>query len=339
MRLLDDSAFRALAVAAMAATLGGCAMFREDAAGLQGGALPDREIVANGPQADYPVVLGDPFKIDGQEFVPADTASYDAVGYAAADSGGGEGITVAHKTLPLPSYVELTELETGRTIVARVERRGPMTTSRVVALSPGAMVALGASDGTPVRVRRINPPETDRAELRAGRKASDRMDTPPSLLGVLKRKLPTPASSPVSLASAPVASKPTVSASGAATVQVPTSPVARPALDDRRANSAYPLAGAAPTPVRAVREERQVAQPKASDPANEGSGGFIVQAAAFSNKASADKAASRVGGFVTKVGSIYRVRTGPYVTRGQAEAALAKVREAGYSDARVFTAG
>nr|WP_251567318.1 SPOR domain-containing protein [Erythrobacter sp. 3-20A1M] len=36
---------------------------------------------------------------------------------------------------------------------------------------------------------------------------------------------------------------------------------------------------------------------------------------------------------------IHRVRTGPYATRGKAEAALAKVRAAGYSDARVFTAG
>ena len=40
-----------------------------------------------------------------------------------------------------------------------------------------------------------------------------------------------------------------------------------------------------------------------------------------------------------KTGRFYRVRTGPYATRGQAEAALAKVRAAGYSDARVFTAG
>ncbi|WP_207912380.1 SPOR domain-containing protein [Altererythrobacter sp. TH136] len=36
---------------------------------------------------------------------------------------------------------------------------------------------------------------------------------------------------------------------------------------------------------------------------------------------------------------MFRVRTGPYITKAQAEAALAKVRAAGYSDARVTTAG
>lgn len=356
MRLLNDPAGKAIAALALSAALGGCSMFGGGGDDLAMAEMPPSRIAAAGPQADYPMVLGDPYRVDGQEFVPTDTASYDAVGFAAADSDGGQSITVAHKTLPMPSYVELTELDTGRTVLARVERRGPMTTSRLVALSPGAMQALGVADGAPVRVRRVNPPETDRAELRAGRKASDRMDTPKSLLGVLQRKLPVGNAGPADLArSAPPATPVEVAGAPMPPARAPAAaaPVPAPAaarasglfVEERRANTAYPLGGArvpkpasAPAAVSATAPKPPAAAPAvaASAPA---SGEFVVQAAAFSSKANADRAASKIGGFVTQAGSLYRVRMGPYTTRGQAEAALAKVREAGYSDARVFTAG
>jgi len=111
-----------------------------------------------GPAGDYPVVLGDPYSVDGQIYTPVDTTSYDEVGYAAPGNMGGAGITAAHKTLPLPSYVEVTSLVTGKTILARVERRGPMTGDRLISLSQDAQTQLGSEDGTPVRVRRVNPP-------------------------------------------------------------------------------------------------------------------------------------------------------------------------------------
>ena len=61
--------------------------------------------------------------------------------------------------------------------------------------------------------------------------------------------------------------------------------------------------------------------------------------AEFANRANAQALAKKLGGHVSPVGAMFRVRTGPFATRGQAEAALAKVRAAGYSDARVYTAG
>lgn len=345
MRLPNDLAGKAFFALAATAVLGGCSMFRGGGDELASAESPLTEPTANGPQADYPMVLGEPFKIDGQEFVPADSANYDAVGYAGADSEGGQGITVAHKTLPLPSYVEVTELDTGRTVLARVERRGPMSVSRLIALSPGAMAALGVSDGAPVRVRRVNPPESDRAELRAGRKASDRMDTPKSLLGVLQRKLPAGSEPATSLARAPAPAPTTVPPPVAArpTPAPRAGDAARASglfVEERRANTAYPLGGAprGSPPVAAAPQSRpQPAAPALAPVPAEGE--FVVQAAAFSSKANAERAASKIGGYITQTGSLYRVRTGPYATRGQAEAALAKVREAGYSDARVFTAG
>jgi rare lipoprotein A len=68
-------------------------------------------------------------------------------------------------------------------------------------------------------------------------------------------------------------------------------------------------------------------------------GAFVIQAAAFSSRANADRAAKALGGTVSASGKFFRVHTGPFASRGQADAALAKVRAAGYSDARVTTAG
>lgn len=325
MRLPDDL-FRGAAALALSVALAGC--------GLTGGG--DRPVAEAGsplaaqvigPAADYPMVLGDPFTLDGIEYVPTDVMNYDEVGYLAADNGG-TGVTAAHKTLPLPSYVEVTSLETGRTILARVERRGPMSTRQLVALSPDALAQLGAGAGAPVRVRRVNPPEVQRAELRAGRTAPLRMDTPETLLGVLRRSLPKEGS-----ASLADGRRPPVP-SGVQTAGLPAAPPAlartEPAPSAPHAPSGQP---AATTYALEPLDGRAPAQSEAP------AGAFVVQAAAFSNKENADRAAGALGGFVSKAGRFYRVRTGPYATRGQAEAALAKVRAAGYSDARVSTAG
>lgn len=333
MRLPNDALIRAFVVIGTSASLGACSILPSGKSGLVGADYPATAAELAGPRGDFPVVLGDPFVVDGQEFVPNDSMNYDAVGFAVSDREGGQGITVAHKTLPLPSYVEVTELTGGRTILARVERRGPMAANQLIALSPGAMGLLGVDERAPVRVRRVNPPETDRSELRAGRKASDRMDTPASLLTVLKRKLGT-SPAPVVVARTPEP------ASNAAPAATPVSAERNPRATDqagRSANTSYPLRSAGLPVTRQASTPAASAQAVTAEPTT--SGGFVVQAAAFSSKANADRAALKIGGFVTQAGNLYRVRTGPYASRGQAEAALAKVREAGYSDARVFTSG
>ena len=84
----------------------------------------------SGPAADYPMVLGDPFVVDGVTYTPQDKLNFDQVGYAGVGVGvgGGTGISIAHRTLPMPSYAEVTSLDSGRTILVRVTRRGPSTT-------------------------------------------------------------------------------------------------------------------------------------------------------------------------------------------------------------------
>lgn len=291
-------------------------------AGLADSPLPAARSIVNGPAADYPVVIGDPFTIDGVTYTPSDTMNYDEIGYAAADGPGAPGVTAAHRTLPLPSYVEVTALDSGRTALVRVERRGPMTNARLIALSDAAMAQLGLGEGAPVRVRRVNPPEDHRSELRAQREAPLRMDTPAGLLEVLRRKLP---------------------ASGAATLSDP-----RQAQMSGREPNAGTLAAfdpeaeatSLPPPepaasAMAIGAPVEVESPSSAPAAAPGK--FFVQLGAFGVRANADRLAAKVGGFVDAGDRLARVRTGPYATRGQAEQALAKLRAQGYSDARIET--
>lgn len=316
----------------------------------------------NGPAADYPVVIGAPYKIGDKLYTPVDTMNYDEVGYLAVD--GGTGITAAHHTLPLPSYAEVTSLKTGHTILVRVERRGPMSGNQLIALSPAALAQLGAAAGDPVRVRRVNPPEIERAALRAGRTAPSRMDTPASLVAVLKQKLPEEgeanlvrpkSAAPASLASVEVpastakrAAIPAAAKPAPAAVQTNvarSSPPPLPPLPSRGSGNANTGPAAVvvarlqqPQPAARAVEPRPVrASPQAAPAASEGAYG--VQAATMSTLARARKVAGSIDGSVSKAGKYFRVRTGPFATREQAEASLAKVRAAGYSDARIFTNG
>jgi len=140
------------------------------------------------PVSDTPVQIGRPYTIRGVTYVPAAAPYFDQVGYASwygSESGSrtarGEkfkpgAVTAAHTTLPLPTYVEVTALDTGRTILVRVNDRGPFARGRFIDLSRGAAEQLGIrSQGhAAVRVRRVEPSEKDRQRLRKGKAASRR---------------------------------------------------------------------------------------------------------------------------------------------------------------------
>ncbi|MFM6933744.1 MAG: SPOR domain-containing protein [Novosphingobium sp.] len=270
-----------------------------------------------GPAADYPMVLGDPFVVDGVTYTPQDKLNFDQVGYAGV--GGGAGISIAHRTLPMPSYAEVTSLDSGRTILVRVTRRGPMDGPNIVDLSPDTAAQLGVTAGrTAIRVRRVNPPEPERAALREGRAAPLRMDTPQSLVAVLRRKL-DPTAAPVLL--------PLPKTLGAASPAAPTSP--RVSTPKPAPVAAAPKA--APVPAAATPSPKAPATAKLS-------GAFVVQIGAFSSEAKSSEIARKLGGGVAPAGKLFRVRMGPFSSRGQAEAALAKARAAGYSEARIQTA-
>ena len=73
-------------------------------------------------------------------------------------------MTAAHKTLPLPTYVEVENLDNGRTAVLRVNDRGPFHEGRIIDLSYAAALKLGvvAAGVVRVRVRSVGPVQTRR---------------------------------------------------------------------------------------------------------------------------------------------------------------------------------
>ncbi|ATE65272.1 septal ring lytic transglycosylase RlpA family protein [Rhizorhabdus dicambivorans] len=155
------------------------------------------------PASDMPVKIGKPYQVAGAWYYPADDRDYDEVGLASwygdqfhgAPTANGEifdmaNVGAAHKTLPLPSYVEVTSLDTGRTILVRVNDRGPFVTNRIIDLSRRAAQLLGTErlGVARVRVRRVYPSEADKLELRWGRPASARPYATPAELAALDRR-------------------------------------------------------------------------------------------------------------------------------------------------------
>jgi rare lipoprotein A len=104
-------------------------------------------------------------------------------------------MTAAHPTLPIPSYVRVTHLRTGASVVVRVNDRGPFKPDRVIDLSYAAAAKLGiAAAGTgEVEVVRLT-----HADIRAGRiggaTAARNDDAPPTLPASPRAPLPPPPS-------------------------------------------------------------------------------------------------------------------------------------------------
>lgn len=154
------------------------------------------------PVSDTPVQIGRPYTVRGVTYVPAADPSYDMLGYASwygNESGSQvangerfrpEAVTAANKTLPLPSYVEVTDLDSGHRILVRVNDRGPFASGRVIDLSRGAAEQLGtkAKGIAKVRVRVVQPPEKDRKLLREGKPARRLPDEQPAVLANLREQ-------------------------------------------------------------------------------------------------------------------------------------------------------
>ena len=116
--------------------------------------------------------VGNPYTVFGQTYYPAHNPAYDQVGAASwyGDKFHGKltangetydkmAMTAAHKTLPLNSYVIVTNLENGRTVKLRLNDRGPFVDNREIDLSEAAADVLGmkAQGTAKVRVQYAGP--------------------------------------------------------------------------------------------------------------------------------------------------------------------------------------
>jgi rare lipoprotein A len=148
--------------------------------------------------------LGKPYNINGRTYVPAENAHYRAEGIASwygRDFHGrltanGEvydmhSISAAHTTLPMPCYVRVTNLNNGRSIVVRVNDRGPYHRDRVIDLSIGTAKAL---DFYHKGVARVRVEYVGRAPIEG---SDDAM-----LMATLREGSPAPAPSKVMVAAA-----------------------------------------------------------------------------------------------------------------------------------------
>ena len=103
-------------------------------------------------------------KEDSKGHVERGVASWYGPGFHGRRTSSGErydmyAMTAAHKTLPLPTYARVTNLENGRSAVVRINDRGPFHGPRVIDLSRAAAAKLGvlASGTAEVEVRALDP--------------------------------------------------------------------------------------------------------------------------------------------------------------------------------------
>jgi len=151
--------------------------------------LTPRPSPIRAPVSDGASKVGAAYSIGGQRYVPADVRAFEQIGLASwygdelrgqrtanGEAFDPDGISAAHPTLPLPSYVEITSLDTGRTILARINDRGPFHSNRILDMSFGAARQLGITGhgARPIRIRRVDPPEQEKAALRRGERVAER---------------------------------------------------------------------------------------------------------------------------------------------------------------------
>lgn len=155
--------FRIGLAAAMTALMAACASMKPTT-GVRPGAAPSHAPVTD----PAPIVSGTmrPYEIRGRRYVPVEQPNYDEVGLASwyGDAFNGRptatgeifnmhGLSAAHKTLPLPGLVEVTNLANGRRAVLRLNDRGPFVDGRIIDLSRGAAQELGLLSAGVGRVR------------------------------------------------------------------------------------------------------------------------------------------------------------------------------------------
>lgn len=137
--------------------------------------------------------VGSPYRVDGQWYYPQPDYNYDERGIASwygpnfhgKPTANGETfdmnvVSAAHKTLPLPSVVRVTNLENGRSVVVRINDRGPFARGRIIDLSKRAAELLGFADkGTAMVQVRILPQESLEAAREAGAEGLPDFGPPP----------------------------------------------------------------------------------------------------------------------------------------------------------------
>ncbi|NLH80874.1 MAG: septal ring lytic transglycosylase RlpA family protein [Phyllobacteriaceae bacterium] len=215
--------------------------------------------------------VGKPYAVNGRTYVPQENPSLDETGYASWYGGdvhhgtrtaNGEvydrdSISAAHPTMPLPSYARITALDTGRSIIVRVNDRGPYARGRVIDLSERTASLLDVKGRGVARVRvqyvgRAGLAGSDQRTLTASLRgpgllpgADDRILVASADLPAGPRRAPEPAIAPVR-APTMVADARGAVPSNALLQKRPPLPTSARALASNQDATAFELAGVAP---------------------------------------------------------------------------------------------
>ena len=129
-------------------------------------AIPKIEAKSRGGNPTSYEVFGKTYHVlpSSEDFVQRGIASWYGTKFHGNKTSNGEtydmyAMTAAHKSLPIPTYVEVTNLSNGKKIIVRVNDRGPFHDGRIIDLSYAAAAKLGTlKNGTSsVEIKAINP--------------------------------------------------------------------------------------------------------------------------------------------------------------------------------------
>lgn len=217
--------------------------------------------------------------------------------------------SAAHKTLPLPSYARVTNLENGRSVVVRVNDRGPFHAGRIIDLSYAAAVKLGVQQRgvAKVEVRALDG-SGQRGWFARRRDRQERAATPASTSRRVAGAAPVPfagvagsgsaparaaASAPVAATPFPVAAAPPPTAAmplAAAPSSAAPFPPAHSAASSVAAAVTAPISSVAPAPLPAS----NVAMPPSTPTSAAAPARTWLQIGSFGERANADAAARRL---------------------------------------------
>lgn len=350
---------RGIAVASLLGLLAACAATPETAG----------PATSSGPQKGSPrgvYKVGNPYQIQGTWYYPKEDYEYKETGIASwygSDFHGkatanGEvydmnDLTAAHRTLPLPSVVRVTNLDNGRSMTLRVNDRGPFARGRIIDISRRGAQLLGFErQGTAkVRVEILATESEQLAQIyRGSTTIGQALARTPSLpdpsqpMTVIAAVPPPPVTPPppVPGADGTVLGAPILSPPPVATIeQVPLAPP--PGMTA----SPPPRIVTVPAPVvvpPAVAAAVDAPQPGVVTVEPVRTTQIFVQAGAFSQRANADRVRQSIAGAgparVTTIqvsgAPVHRVRVGPLRSVEEADQTLTRVASAGFTEARII---
>lgn len=282
---------------------------------------------AAGAAGEGRFVVGEPYLAGGITHAPREDYAYQDTGLAVVvdkrpgtRTANGEmadpaRLTAQHPTLQLPAIVRVTSLENGRSVLVRVNDRGPAAPGRVIGLSPaaGRLLALPPQGAAQVRVQVV---EAESRQVAAEARA----------------RTPVPETERIVVAPAP---RPSVQAEA-----LPPPPGARAAPAPRSAPAFPAPPPAAPVQLASISTERL---PETLTQSYATPGTLWIQAGAFGNAQNAERMRARLAGVgpatatpVTAGGrTLWRVRLGPAPSVAEADRLLAAAVRAGAGDARI----